>query len=324
VIERIEASSADLGGGMHVRRAVPTRNRRLIGAWCFLDHFGPADVARTAGMRVGPHPHIGLQTVTWLLQGEVLHRDSLGSLQRIEPGALNLMTAGRGISHAEESPTPRAPALHGVQFWIALPESARRMAPDFQHVPRVPVVRHGGMEVSVLAGELLGERSPAQVHTPLVGASIAAPAGSRATVLLREDFEYGAIVTHGEAEFATDAVGAPLGATLAAATPVAPKAAPTGATPGSLLYFGTGNSALTITTGATDTGIVLIGGEPLREPVLMWWNFVARTKDELVQVSRDWNAGAPYLGEVRGYDGPRLVAPLPPWAVAAGDVVKYP
>ena len=316
MIERIDASTASLGDGMTVRRALPTRQRRLIGAWCFLDHFGPARVADTRGMRVGPHPHIGLQTVTWLLRGEVLHRDSLGSVQRIEPGALNLMTAGRGISHSEESPTPRSPELHGVQFWIALPESARRMDPAFRHYPRVPVVRHAGAQVTVLAGELLGEQSPAEVHTPLVGADLVLPAGTRLELPLREDFEYGVIATHGEAQVA--AVGAASAATVAA------KAAPTGtpSTPGTLLYLGTGTTRLTLTTGASDAGLVLVGGAPLAEPVLMWWNFVARTREELTQASRDWNGGASYLGEVRGYDGDRLAAPLPPWAPA--EVVRYP
>ena len=305
MIERIEASTADLGEGMHVRRAIPTRHRRLVGAWCFLDHFGPANVATTRGMRVGPHPHIGLQTVTWLLSGEMLHRDSLGSVQRIEPGALNLMTAGRGISHSEESPAPRSPELHGVQFWIALPEAARRMAPAFEHHPRVPVVRHAGVQVSVLAGELMGERSPARVHTPLVGASLAVPAGTRLELPLREDFEYGVICTHGAAQLQT---------TVEETGTVAP---------GALLYFGQGRAQLTIATGSTDAGLVLVGGEPLAEPVMLWWNFVARSKEELTRASHDWNTGADYLGEVRGYDGPRLVAPVPPWA-AAPEATQHP
>jgi redox-sensitive bicupin YhaK (pirin superfamily) len=293
--ERIEAVIADIGGDMRVRRALPTRHRRRVGAWCFLDHFGPTDVARSRGMRVGPHPHIGLQTVTWLLDGEALHRDSLGSVQRIEPGALNLMTAGRGISHSEESPEPHSPRLHGVQFWIALPDAARTVAPAFEHHPRVPRVRTGGLRISVLAGELLGERSPARTYTPLVGLSIEAPAASLATLPLREDFEYGAIVTHGSAEIA----GQPAG-------------------PGSMVYLPPGGSGLPLVTGAGDAGIVVVGGLPLAEDVLMWWNFVARTKDELSQASRDWNAGAAYLGEVRGYDGERLTAPLPPWARDGG------
>jgi hypothetical protein len=289
--ERIEAVSADIGDGMRVRRALPTRHRRLVGAWCFLDHFGPTDVARTRGMRVGPHPHIGLQTVTWLIEGEVLHRDSLGSVQRIEPGALNLMTAGKGISHSEESPEPHSPRLHGVQFWIALPEAARHLAPAFEHHPKVPRARTNNVEVRVVVGEMLGERSPARVHTPMVGAAIEAPAGALATLPLDPAFEHGAIVTYGRAEIAGQRL-----------------------IPGSMVYLPPGRSGLPLVTGAGDAGIILVGGKPLDEPVLMWWNFVGRTQDELSAASRDWNAGAPYLGEVRGYDGARLVAPLPPWA----------
>jgi len=288
---RSDASVVSLGEGIQVRRALPVAGRHQIGAWCFLDHFGPTDVAKARGMRIGAHPHVGLQTVTWLLRGELLHRDSLGTEQLIQPGALNLMTAGRGVSHAEESPEKRSAEIHGTQLWIALPDSARNMAPAFEHVPQVPVVRPGRLRVSVLVGELLGARSPAKVHTPLVGASIEVPAGSIATIPLRADFEHGAIVTYGRAEIAGQRL-----------------------IPGSLVYLGPGRTGLPIVTGAGDAGIVLIGGEPLVEYVLMWWNFVARTKDELTQASRDWNANAEYLGEVVGFDGPRLVAPMPPWA----------
>jgi len=298
---RIDASTVAVGE-MQVRRALPTRQRRLVGAWCFLDHFGPANVSQNRGMRVGPHPHTGLQTVTWLLRGELLHRDSLGSLQAIEPGALNLMTAGRGISHAEESPAKHPAEIHGVQFWIALPESARHMPPAFQHYPRVPVVSRDGMRITVLVGELLGERSPAQVYTPLVGASIEAPAGSKTVLPLRADFEYGAIVTHGEAQIAGERLA-----------------------PGALLYFGKDRTELAIEAGAGGSGIVLVGGQPFEEQILMWWNFVARTKAELTKASGDWNNAAPYLGEVKGYDGPRLSAPMPPW-VGTGpeEVARYP
>ncbi|MGH8482514.1 MAG: pirin family protein [Nevskiaceae bacterium] len=299
--ERIESVIADIGDGMRVRRALPTRHRRMVGAWCFVDHFGPTDVAKAAGMRVGPHPHIGLQTVTWLLRGEVLHRDSLGSLQRIEPGALNLMTAGQGISHSEESPEPHSAELHGVQFWVALPEAARRMAPAFEHHPKVPVVQTSRLRVSVLAGEMLGERSPATFHTPIFGASIVAPAGSVATLPLKPEWEYGAVVTYGRAEVAGQRI-----------------------IPGSLVYLPPGRNGLPIVTGAGDAGIVLVGGPPFGEGVLMWWNFVARTKAEVTQACGDWNGAAPYLGEVRGYEGARLAAPMPPWANGPEEVAQYP
>lgn len=287
---RIDASTAELGGGLRVRRALPTAHRRMIGAWCFLDHFGPADVSGS-GMRIGAHPHIGLQTVTWLLSGELLHRDSLGTVQPIEPGAVNLMTAGRGISHSEESPRRRSPQIHGVQFWIALPDSARQMAPAFEHHPKVPHLRVGGLQIRLIAGELLGARSPTTVHTPLVGASLEIPAGTATTLPLKPEFEHGVIATRGEAQVAGIALS-----------------------PGAMVYLPAGRGDVTIVTGAGDAGLVLVGGEPFPAPVLMWWNFVGRSKDELARASRDWNASAPYLGEVTGTDMPRLIAPLPPWA----------
>jgi redox-sensitive bicupin YhaK (pirin superfamily) len=133
VNQRIVTRDAVLGEGMTIRRALPSRHRRMVGAWCFLDHFGPVDVSGGDGLRVGPHPHIGLQTVTWPLEGEIVHRDSLGYVQRIRPGQLNLMTAGRGISHSEESPVDRPPGLHGAQLWIALPDANRNCNPAFDH-----------------------------------------------------------------------------------------------------------------------------------------------------------------------------------------------
>lgn len=300
--ERIDTTTVELGAGMRVRRALPTRHRRLIGAWCFLDHFGPAEIARTRGMRIGPHPHIGLQTVTWLHAGELFHRDSLGSEQRIEPGALNLMTAGQGISHSEESPDPHSPQLHGVQFWVALPDAVRHIAPSFEHHPKVPSVTTHRLRISVLAGQFLGEKSPGAFHSPLMGASIMAPAGSVGTLPLREDWEYGAVVTYGRAEIAGQRV-----------------------IPGSLIYLGPGRSGVPIVTGAGDAGVILVGGAPLGEDILMWWNFVARTKAEITKACGEWNTSAPRFGEVRGYDGERLTAPLPPWSNSdTQEVVVYP
>src|SRR6266704_4729411 len=161
-------------GEMTVRRLLPLRQRRSVGAWCFVDHYGPMSVDGVAGMRVPPHPHIGLQTVTWLITGNVLHRDSLGSEQMIRPGQLNLMTAGRGIAHAEESPVRHDPQLHGVQLWVALPDAQRRVAPAFEHHAELPAVGVGGFEVTVFLGSLPGARSPATVYTEIVGAEIVA------------------------------------------------------------------------------------------------------------------------------------------------------
>src|SRR4029079_12216425 len=132
MIEILESTTADVGGAA-VRRALPQRSRRTVGAWCFVDHFGPTDPAVPTPMQIGPHPHIGLQTVTWLLDGQLVHRDSLGSEQPIRAGQLHLMTAGRGIAHAEEAVTTRSGAMHGAQLCVALPDAQRQRAPSFAH-----------------------------------------------------------------------------------------------------------------------------------------------------------------------------------------------
>src|SRR5499433_738528 len=163
-------------GDVEVRRLLPLRRRRSVGAWCFVDHYGPMSVDGVAGMQVPPHPHIGLQTVTWLIEGNVLHRDSLGSEQMIRPGQLNLMTAGRGIAHSEESPEDHDPWLHGVQLWLALPDAHRQAAPDFEHHPELPALRLGGLDARVFAGSLAGVTSPARLFSSLVGAELSAPA----------------------------------------------------------------------------------------------------------------------------------------------------
>src|SRR6202042_2356257 len=172
-LELTEARNARVGD-MTVRRLLPLRLRRSVGAWCFIDHYGPMDVDGVTGMLVPPHPHIGLQTVTWLLAGNVLHRDSLGSEQMIRPGQLNLMTAGRGIAHAEESPPEHDPVLHGVQLWVALPDATRHVSPAFEHHPQLPTTRVGDFAVRVFMGELAGARSDATAFSPIVGAELTA------------------------------------------------------------------------------------------------------------------------------------------------------
>ncbi len=285
----IETRDSVLGEGMMIRRALPSRQRRMVGAWCFLDHFGPLDATTGRGLRVGPHPHIGLQTFTWPISGEILHRDSLGYEQVIRPGAVNLMTAGRGISHSEESPEQRSPILHGAQLWIALPDALRHMEPAFEHYPSVPTVNRDGFQITIMAGEALGERSPVRVHTPLVGLELLTTDAARSELPLRSSFEHALLVLEGALRVNGEVLA-----------------------PGTLLFLPTGRDSLSIeTSGPART--LLIGGEPFGEEILMWWNFVARTKEEVVQATRDWNAGKDYLGEVRGYGGARLVAPMPPW-----------
>ena len=192
-VDVVEARKASIGDGAEVRRLLPQRTLRTIGAWCFLDHYGPDEVSRGPGMQVPPHPHIGLQTVSWLFQGLVLHRDSLGSRQLVRPGELNLMTAGRGIAHSEESAAGRPPVLHGLQLWIALPEAERHGEPRFAHHADLPVVRDGTANVTVAIGEYRGERSPAEVFSPLAGYEVAVPGGDDFMLPVREDFEYGVV-----------------------------------------------------------------------------------------------------------------------------------
>ncbi len=198
-VDVIEARKTVIGDGTEVRRLLPQRTLRTIGAWCFLDHYGPDEVSRGPGMQVPPHPHVGLQTVSWLFQGLVLHRDSLGSRQLIRPGEMNLMTAGRGITHSEESAAGRPPVLHGLQLWIALPEAERHAAPRFAHHARLPAVREDGATVTVAIGEYQGERSPAEVFSPLAGFEVAVPGGDDFVLPVREDFEYGVVAVDGSA-----------------------------------------------------------------------------------------------------------------------------
>jgi redox-sensitive bicupin YhaK (pirin superfamily) len=271
-------------GDIEVRRLLPLRRRRSVGAWCFVDHYGPLSVDGVAGMQVPPHPHIGLQTVTWLIEGNVLHRDSLGNEQMIRPGQLNLMTAGRGIAHAEESPGEHDPRLHGVQLWLALPGAHRNTVPGFEHHTDLPTVGLGGLTAQVFAGALAGAASPARVFSPVVGAEISAARDGRGRVPLDGDHEHVIFLA-----FGTMRVDG------------------TGLAPGSLLYLRPGRKAVTIDTTA-GSRLFLLGGEPLGETLLMWWNFVGRTPDDISQAARDWAQGARF-GNVKGYRGAPLAAP---------------
>jgi quercetin 2,3-dioxygenase len=286
--ELTDARQAQVGD-MTVRRLLPLRLRRSVGAWCFVDHYGPMSVDGVAGMQVPPHPHIGLQTVTWLLAGDVLHRDSLGSEQMIRPGQLNLMTAGRGIAHAEESPVEHDPLLHGVQLWVALPDADRRVEPAFEHHAELPAARLGGFSVTVFMGDLAGARSPATAFSPIIGAELTAAYHARARVPLDPAFEHVVFVASGNAEVADAGGGSE---TLLG--------------PGHLLYLSTGRDRMEIAAPAGST-VFLLGGVPLGEPLLMWWNFVARTPEEIAEATADWRADR--FGTVGGYGGERLAAP---------------
>ncbi len=287
--ELLEGATVALGGprGMAVTRTLPNKRRRMVGAWCFLDAYGPDDLTGGPGMRVGPHPHIGLQTVSWLVAGEILHRDSLGSRREIRPGQLNLMTAGRGISHSEETPARNSGVLQGVQLWVALPGADRDRPPAFAHHADLPVLADGGLRATVLMGELAGATSPAECHTPLVGAEVTLAAGADARLPLRPGFEYAVLTLDGAATVDEETVK-----------------------PGPLLYLGEGRTSLRLRAGS-DTRLMLIGGEPFTEQLVMWWNFVARDHDEIVQARAEWAHGTGF-GQVHGYDGPAIPAPPMP------------
>ncbi|MGW7791925.1 pirin family protein [Streptomyces tricolor] len=289
-VEVLTPRDVPLGGprAMTVRRTLPQRTRTLIGAWCFADHYGPDDVSDTGGMDVAPHPHTGLQTVSWLFSGEIEHRDSLGSHAFVRPGELNLMTGGYGISHSEVS-TPRTTVLHGVQLWVALSEEHRATARDFRHYVPEPV-RTDGAEISVFLGSLAGAASPVPTFTPLLGAEIVLR--PRATVTLAVDpaFEHGLLVDRGTVRLA-DALLDP--AELGCVHP--------------------GPRTLTLANESDDTArAVLLGGTPFEEEIVMWWNFIGRSHEDIVRAREEWENSSERFGAVEGYPGDRLPAPVLP------------
>ncbi|MFO1378852.1 MAG: pirin family protein [Chitinivorax sp.] len=287
-IEFVGARITDLGNGLQVRRLLPTRQRRMVGAWCFLDHAGPLE-AGAGGMHVGAHPHTGLQTFTWLIEGEVLHRDSLGSEQLIRPGQVNLMTAGRGIVHTEDS-LPDTGRLHLAQLWIALPASVADCAPAFDHYPDLPCWDESGCSFTLLAGDYCGRSAPARLYSPLLGMDICSGAGAPIDIALRRDFEYAILPLSGSV-------------TIDGQTCATDK----------LAYLGQGRSTVALHPSA-DCRMLLLGGEPFATPVLMWWNFVGRDKAGIAAAQHAWESGDARFGRVNGDAGRRLVAPRLPWS----------
>ncbi|MFC0672941.1 pirin family protein [Brachybacterium hainanense] len=294
-VEILTAREVPLGGirAMTVRRTIPQMRRSLIGAWCFADHYGPDDVAVTGGMDVPPHPHIGLQTVSWLFEGEIAHIDSGGHRGAVLPGEINLMTAGEGIAHSETSSADTR-ILHGVQLWLALPEQHRRSAPRaFEHHAPPETLFEGGSAL-VFIGSLLGEVSPVAVHTPLVGAELRLDPGAQVELPVDPAFEHGLLVDCGE----IDLEGTPV-----------PR--------GALGYTGIGARTLHVrNVGGHAARMILLGGAPFEEDIIMWWNFVGRTSEEVHRARQDWEDAAvraARFGEVSGYRGPaRIPAPAIP------------
>lgn len=293
-VEVLQPREVPLGGprALLVRRTLPQRERSLIGAWCFIDHYGPHDIGRDGAMDVPPHPHTGLQTATWLFSGRVEHRDSAGVHAVVRPGELNLMTAGAGICHSEVSVDPQsAPILHGVQLWVALPDSARHTERAFNHYAPEPVSLPGGTAL-VFLGELAGRRSPVPSFTPLLGAQVDLDPHTEVVLDVDSAFEHGVLCDRGAVELGGVALGV-----------------------GAVGYQGPGRAALTLrNTGGSPARVLLLGGPPFAEELVMWWNFIGRSHDEVVEFARQWQNRDERFGAVNGYRGrlERLPAPPPP------------
>jgi redox-sensitive bicupin YhaK (pirin superfamily) len=271
-------------GDLAIRRALPIREHRLVGPWCFLDRFGPISFSASRPMDVAPHPHIGLQTVSWLLEGEIAHDDSLGSTAVLRPSGVNVMTAGDGIAHAEQTPRDHTGRLNGVQLWTALPDAVRHGPAGFAHVLEVPVVESPGGLVRVFAGTLAAATIDAPYFSPLIGADLQVHAAHTLTVPVTPAFEHAVLVLQGDATLD--------GQPLAADT---------------MYYLGCARSSAEVTSIA-GARVLLIGGPPFPETILMWWNFVARTPEELRRARADWETRQRF-GEVQAYRGARLEAP---------------
>ena len=274
--------------GLDVVRVLPTKGRRTVGAWCFVDLMGPVDAEKPDPMEIGPHPHIGLSTATWLLEGEALHSDSLGTEQVIRPGQLNLMTAGHGIAHAELAARP---PFRGAQMWIAQPNETRSGASGFEHHADLPQVEIDGVRALVFIGSLGEATSAARADTALVGADVTMDRG-RSAVPTDSAFEHAVV---------------PLDGTI--------KVGPEIVEPGWLALVPQGVQELPLEASGDATRFLLLGGEPLGDRVAMWWNFVARDRDELETAWRNWNDRTDRFGDVSSKLS-RIEAPRPPWLPA--------
>jgi len=287
-IEVRQGRSATVGATT-VTRILPTKGRRTIGPWCFVDLILPPDFDDPHPLEIGPHPHTGLATVTWLMEGSALHSDSLGTEQPIQPGQLNLMTAGRGIAHAELGTTT---GIQGLQMWLAQPEETRHGASRFQHVAELPVVEFATAEATLMLGSLDGVESPAVVDTRMVGADIRARRGLL-EIPSQPDFEYGVVPIDRKLKVGDDIVE-----------------------PGWLALVPPGGEVVPIEIAGDTARFLLLGGEPLGEPIEMWWNFVARSKEEITAAWRAWQShDEDWFGPVPSKLS-RIDAPMPPWLPA--------
>ncbi len=264
-----------------VRRTVPHKELRMIGAWCFVDHYGPTN--QVTGMTIGAHPHMGLQTVTWLFDGRIMHNDSLGTHQEINPAQLNLMTAGRGIAHSEQSLETNG-TMHGVQLWVALPDETRNQEPFFEHFSELPTKKDDDTTVKVFVGEYEGLKSPAKIFSEMVGAELRS-VKSEMKLQLNAEFEYGVLNVSESFEIN--------GQTLSF---------------GELAYIPVGTFDSLITS-ENSKHFLLLGGKPFGEKILMWWNFIGRTHEEIVAARELWNSHNQLIPDFKDEINQRIPAP---------------
>jgi hypothetical protein len=267
LIESVIVPRARDLGGFEVRRALPATQRQMVGPFIFFDQFGPVLMRSGRGMDVRPHPHIGLATVTWLFDGKIFHRDSLGSEQPIAPGELNWMTAGKGIVHSERTPATelaRDRQVFGIQSWVALPKQFEETAPQFEHVAPddMPLLQDRGVTARVVAGSLFGARSPVKTHSDLFYVDVQLEPGA-AIPITAEYEERGVYVADGEIEIADQVFSA-----------------------GRLLVFRPGDQ-ITVRS-QTKSRLMLLGGEPMDGPRHIWWNFVSSSKERIEAAKQDW------------------------------------
>jgi redox-sensitive bicupin YhaK (pirin superfamily) len=293
---QLAGQQKDLGGGFIVSRLLPSMHRRSVGPFVFFDHFGPATEQPGLNHDVRPHPHIGLATVTYLFEGAMMHRDSLGNAHRIEPGAINWMTAGRGIVHSERKPDnlkDRSYLNHGLQLWVALPREREEDEPSFVHTPAsaIPQLQVGDARVRVLVGEAFGAVSPVQPAAPTLYLDIELPDGG-ALELPPLAPEMGLYPVQG-------------GLTVDGRTIDA----------GAMAVLEPGQKVQLAAVGATRLAIV--GGAPLDGPRYLWWNFVSSRRERIVQASADWEAQR--MGRIAG--DPEFI-PLPPTRFAPPEPIS--
>lgn len=297
--EKYTAKTKDVGG-IPVARLLPQGKRRTIGAWCFLDHAGPAEFGSdSAGLQVGAHPHTNLQTFTWMLQGEVWHQDSLGYRQLIRPRQVNLMTAGTGagcgIAHTEQTPEG-IKELHAVQLWIALPMN-QTIEPAFQHYPELPEWQENGVRYVLTTGSFGGRTAPTAQHSPLIGVDMQFDQARSTAVAAQAGWEYGFLVIAGSVRVGDSVFG-----------------------PDELAFIEPNGADSFVIEAEAGSHIMLLGGEPLPHPTVIWWNFVADSREALQQAVSDWNSGSSRFGaeiDLSGTALKRLVAPEVPEGVRA-------